>query len=393
MEKKEITIEHYSLIQGGPIHRLLVKLRLDQPRWKLALIILSIVWLPLFIITALNGTLYNGPRLSFLEDYAMQGRLLIGIPMMILIKNVVYRKIPLVLQYVTEVLMHPIDREQFMHGALQKAKSRTDSGWREIILLVLVIVIAISPIKAATILENRSGPGSWLTSPKDGQQLLSLAGYWVRYISIPIFQYFLLGWLWRYAAWVMLLFRISRIKLKLQPTHPDSSGGLEIILLAQRNFNLLFVVLGLVISSALTAKMVYDGVSFEMIRVQMTGFIILSIILLLFPLLFFIKQLIDCKNRGKFELSKAGINLSHKFEEGWVKPLRQEDRIAEVGVDSSIHVDYYSIYVFLQQFHILPVTFSDVLVLGLMLFAPFIPIFFIYFSITDLLQKLIGLLV
>ena len=393
MNKNDFSPETFSLIEGGPIHKLLVKLNMDQHRWKLALIFLCITWLPLVVITAINGTLYNGAGLNFLEDYTMQGRLLIGIPMMILIKNIVYSKIPMVLHYISEVLMHPGDREQFIQGALQKAKNRSDSIWREILLLAMVIAIAISPIKGATVIEDRTGPGSWLASPKEGEQLLSLAGYWVRYISVPVFQYLLFGWLWRYTAWIMLLFRISRIKLKLQPTHPDSSGGLGIILLAQRNFNLPFIAFGSVISCALISNMLHDGVSFEMIRVELTGYIILSIILLLFPLFFFCEQLIDTKIKGKMDLSRAGIRLSHKFEEEWVKPLRLEDRVAEDAVDSSIQVDYYSNYEYLQQFRIVPITFRDVVLLALMLFVPFIPIFFIHFSITDLLQKLIGMLV
>ena len=222
--------------------------------------------------------------------------------------------------------------------------------------------------------------------------MLSLAGNWVRYISIPVFQFLFLNWLWRYLSWIMLLYRISRMKLNLQPTHPDGSGGLGIIMLAQRSFILLFVVFGIVISSGMTARLVEDAGSFDTIRVELTGFIILCIILVLFPLLFFSRKLVDVKTQGKLDLGKAGSNLSKKFEGGWVDPLRVQERIADIAVDPSMHYDYSGLYILLQDMRIIPLRFTDIFIMALMFFLPFVPLFFIHFSIVELLEKLVGML-
>ena len=149
-------LEDYLLTEGGIVHHLLVKLHIENQRWILALLLLCLTWLPLVIFTSIDGTLFSGNRLPFLKDYTMQGRLLLAIPIMVLIKHIVYSKIPAVLQYISEVLLLPGDREQFIKGPLQLAKKRSDSVMLEIILLVVVAGIALSQNKGATFVADSS---------------------------------------------------------------------------------------------------------------------------------------------------------------------------------------------------------------------------------------------
>ncbi len=71
----------------------------------LAFILLRITWLPVVIITAIEGILFADTPLPFLKDVFIQGRVLIGMPLILMIGYAVYRNSPAVLQYVTEVLM------------------------------------------------------------------------------------------------------------------------------------------------------------------------------------------------------------------------------------------------------------------------------------------------
>jgi uncharacterized membrane protein len=58
-----------------------------------------------------------------------------------------------------------------------------------------------------------------------------------------------------------------------------------------------------------------------------------------------------------------------------------------------MQVDYSGVYLLLQELRIIPIRISDVMIMAFSLYLPFIPIFFIQFSIVELLQKLMGLLV
>ena len=55
---------------------------------------------------------------------------------------------------------------------------------------------------------------------------LSLAGWWHALVSVPIFQFLLVRWYFRMFIWARFLWQVSRIELRLVPTHPDRVGGL-----------------------------------------------------------------------------------------------------------------------------------------------------------------------
>lgn len=393
MNRAEFIEKDFLFSNSGLINRFEKKLTLHTHRWGLAIIVLCIAWLPLVIITAIDGTLYSGTGLPFLKDLAIQGRLLIGIPMLILIKAVVYRRIPEVLQYISEVLINPVDRDRFVSVAIQKAIKRTDSTLSEIIFLLAVVGFALSPAEATSLFITDKESGTWLISVKEGKQAMSLASNWTQYISIPIFQFLLLRWIWRYIVWLTLLFRISNMNLNLKPTHPDGSGGVGVIFLAQRNFHLFFVVCGMVISSVMINLFMLKTVTFETLKLQILGYVILAVFLIFIPMLFFTRKLVKTKYQGQLELSRAGTNLSKKYEEEWIKPMGAEKRIADDTVDPSMQVDYSGVHILLQEMRIIPIRLNDIFIMVVSLFIPFIPIFFIQYSVVELLQKLMGLLV
>ncbi|MGL6268452.1 MAG: hypothetical protein ACRC2O_11030, partial [Chitinophagaceae bacterium] len=349
--------------------------------------------LPLVILTAISGTLYTGTNLSFIKDIAIQCRILIGIPMLILISDVVFKKTSPVLEYLSEVMMLPGDKEMFISGPLLKAKRSIDAAWTEIILVIIVVGIAFSNEGGTSFFVEHIASGSWIVSMKEIDYPLSNAGKWLHYISIPVFQFLLIRWLWRYLVWIMLLFKISKMNLCLQPSHPDNTGGLGVILIAQRNFIYLFVVFGIVISGEMIESLLGNEKLFDTIKVEILGYVILSISLVVFPLFFFTRKLVKTKYTGLIDLSKAGIILSKKFETEFVQHMSTEKKIAENTVDPSMHVDYSGIYQSLQEMRTVPIGVSDIIIMGLLLFGTFVPIFFIHYSIAEILQKLMGLLV
>jgi hypothetical protein len=282
-----------------------------------------------------------------------------------------------------------------LNTAFRQAKKLTGSALAEIILLLIVIGATINFVKGGvfgSIGAHYSQTTSWMYYIKDGNQTLSVAGYWAIIISIPIFQFLLLRWLWRYFIWILLLFRLSKAKLNLLPTHADRAGGLAIVMIAQRSFNLIFVAGSIVISGQFIAQIIQDPDSFNAIRVEGIGYIIICIFCILIPLLFFTGKLSKTKNEGLLHLSNLGAELSRKFEREWVNDLSIERRIEEQQVDPSLVFNYAGMYDSVQQLRTIPVTLRDIIGMGITLFMPFIPILFIHFSAWELLQKIAGLL-
>ena len=313
--------------------------------------------------------------------------------MLLMIKLTIDSKVITVAKYLSETLMAPGERQQILNTAFQEAKKLRSSVWTEITMMLIVIGANISLVKGGVYSGLESGTGSWMASTEEGTQTLSFAGDWALFISIPLFQFLLLRWLWRYFAWVLLLFRLSKARLNLLPYHADRSGGLGIIILAQRNFNLIFVAYSIVLSGELIAQLTKDPDAFNSIRSVVIGFIVICLIVVLFPLLFFTGKLLKTKQHGLLDLSNLSVDLSRRFEKEWINDLPIERRIAEKQVDPSMVFDYSGIYESVQKLRIIPVTLRDIIGMGITLFVPFIPLLFIHFSITELLKKIAGMLV
>jgi len=390
--------EGFSLSSGGPFNRALELMRLHNKQGKLMGLSLCITWLPLLILTLFEGTLYTGRELPFLKDVAMHARLLVALPMLIMIELTIDSKVYVVIKYLAEELMSLKDRQDFLATSFQRARKLTNSALTEIILLLIVIGITVSFVRGGVYATLEDGTTSWMTYTREASQRMSVAGYWAIFISIPIFQFLILRWLWRYIIWVMLLFLLSKAKLNLMPTHADRAGGLGIIMIAQRSFNLIFVAGGVAISGRLIEQLIKHPDAFESIKRQGIAYIILCLVFLLVPLLFFMGKLFKIKNEGLLRMSNLGATLSRRFEHEWVNNLQIEEKIVkkkieeETEVDPSMIFDYSGMYDTLQQLRTVPVTPRDLIGMGLILFVPFIPIPFIHYSVVELLHKIAGLL-
>src|SRR4051812_18663569 len=105
MEAKPDNSTEFSLSAGGPLNNIKVRMRLNPQQRKLAIAVLCITWVPLVIITAIEGSLYSGSELPFLQDVAMQARLLVALQMLLLIKTGVDTKVTAVIKYISETLL------------------------------------------------------------------------------------------------------------------------------------------------------------------------------------------------------------------------------------------------------------------------------------------------
>jgi hypothetical protein len=325
--------------------------------------------------------------MPFLKDVAMQSRLLIALPMLILIKPFIDNRVMIVSQYLASALMPAEQRQEILSNTYARAEKLTSSALTEIILLLLIIGTTASMVSSGVYSALTTGT-SWMASTSGGVQTLSHAGYWAVFFSLPLFQFFLLRWLWRYIVWVSMLFRLSKAEMYLPPTHADRACGLGVIALAQNSFNMIFVTGSVILSGQLIALLLQNPDSFNIIRGEAIGYIVVSLILIILPLLFFTGKILKIKNKGLVNLSDLGVNLSRKFENEWVNNLPVEKKPTADPVNPSMIYDYAGMYEYLQQLRPVPITIRDAVSMVIMLFLPFIPILFVHFSVAELLQRI-----
>ncbi len=385
--------ENFSLSEGGPVYEALLKMNLLNKPGKLALAGLCITWLPLVIFSAFEGSLYTGAGVTFFKDAAIQFRLLAAMPILIMARLIIDNKVSDVLRYFSAVLMTDQEKQPVFTTAMHRAKILTSSSLTEIVLLLIVISTTISLVKSGAYSELNNGQISWMAYSREGNQNLTLAGHWVVFISLPLFQLFLYRWIWRYFVWVLLLFRFSRARLNLLVTHSDKTGGLGILLLVQKSFLQIFVAGSVVISGELIMNLIKHPDTFTTIRNELIGYVVLCLILILFPLIFFTGKLVRLKQEGLLQLSKLGADLSAEFEKEWINDKPIEKRLTEKQVDPSMLTDFDSVFESMQQIRPVPITLRDVIGLTIPLLAPFLPLLLIHFSVMELVQKILKLLV
>ncbi len=221
----------FSLFWGGPLFQLLVRSHLATPAFDLMkrrIVFLSLfAWLPLLILSLIDGKALGSVGLPFLYDIEMHARFLLALPLLIVAELMVHQRMRLVVGQF-------IDREIISVEVLPKFKVVIDSAMKlrnsVVIELILVILIFVAGYYLWSTVSGMgkigSSAGTWHTSAAGIGAQLSPAGYWYSFVSRPLFQFIPLRWYFRLLIWARLLWQISRLELNLIPTHPDRAAGL-----------------------------------------------------------------------------------------------------------------------------------------------------------------------
>jgi len=100
--------------------------------------------------------------------------------------------------------------------------------WRDAWLPEALFLLAAVLLALATPNQNIFAYLSGLTGGSNpsavGEATWSSRWYWM--VCMTVFCFLLLRWLWRLGMWGFFLWRLSRLDLRLVPTHPDRAGGL-----------------------------------------------------------------------------------------------------------------------------------------------------------------------
>ena len=105
----------------------------------------------------------------------------------------------------------------------------------------------------------------------------------------------------------------SDLKLELRASHTDLAGGLGVIGVGHAIFIILFFILATLLSSDLAANMLYEEEVLVSVKQIVMVFIVLSIIVIMVPLMFFVRQLVDLKHNALVEYSTLQNQISNDF--------------------------------------------------------------------------------
>ena len=373
-----------SLIRGGPFYRAQQATRLIRPdEWnhsrRLTLAI-AVGWLPLILITALFNP---GALVSLLNDYRVYSRILIAVPVLLIGQLLMESRFRLVVRHLAETDLLGTSDWTRMENVIRILKRLRDSPFPEATILVLLIVHTLTSFRGLV------DATPWLTYGAEPNLHLTPAGWYALLVTTTMFQFLLGLGLWKWLLWAIFAFRLSRLDLRLVPTHPDGHGGLGFLGQTRVGFAPVSFAAASVIGATWRHEILHHGanlMSFKLPAIVLVGIIGL---IAFGPLAFFVPRLAALRRQGILEYGTLGQIHSINFHEKWIRQRAGHEAEFLTAPESSRLADYGQSYARLEQMRPFPADRGTFVALGLSLVLPMLPAILAVVPLAVILKSLL----
>lgn len=366
------TMKKLSVIEGGPLDRLQRRLglmKLEAPLIvRRALVFSLVAWLPLLILSALQGTLLTNVKIPFLYDPSAHIRFLLSVPLLIVAEVVIGPRIVAATgHFITSGLISE-DRYRDFDTAIVDAIRLRDSTLAEAIILAITYFGAFVSIRfvSATV-------SNWHSLVTESGHPFTLAGYWYALVALPIFQFLVYRWLWRTFIWCRFLWRVSKLDLELVPTHPDQAGGLGFLGETHRLYGIFIFAYAATVSAVACREVLFDKVPVQTFKIPIASLIILMLLLFLGPLFMFAPILLRTRRKGLHEYSTLACKLGRLYDRKWVKGNPLGESLLSTPDNTSL-ANYSHDYELVDRMRVFPFEPRTALALALAGLIPMVPL-------------------
>ncbi len=225
----------------------------------------------------------------------------------------------------------------------------------------------------------------------DGSRVvnLSMAGWWHALVSVPVFQFLLLRWYFRVFIWARFLVQVSRIELKLVPTHPDRVGGLGFLTNVVYAFTPILLAHGVLLAGLIADRIFFDGATLPQFKMEIFGGVAVLVLLVLFPLMAFLGQLARVKRTGLGEYGGLAQRYVREFDAKWLRSGDPgEPLLASADIQSL--ADLSNSFQVIREMRLVPFSKDTVLQLAIITLAPVAPLLLTMISFEELMKRLLS---
>ncbi|HEX4851372.1 MAG TPA: hypothetical protein VFV08_11225 [Puia sp.] len=384
------SLTNFSLVQNGIFHSWLQKAHLAGLSTRNYLLrtltICAVLWLPLLLLSLFQGlTFGNKVEITFANDFVTHVRLLVIIPILIFSERPVdYRLKELSHFFFVAGILNKDDYSKF-EKIKQSIIKYSMSWWPDLVILIIITSNIVIRWK------NQPHVSSfWVLLPKDGTEVISWAGIWYLAISIPLFQYLLLRWLWRWIMWLIYFRKIAHLPLKLNPAHPDKAGGLGFLGIQPAPFLSVTLAMSMLVSVAIAGQIVFFKVPLKDYYVLLSGVAFIAIILNVLPLLMFMRPMAKQRRKGIFEYSALIQEHHREFDQKWLYKKSDEQILGTS--DPSSMIDINSSFESVINMRFFPFDIRIMFTTILIVILPILPLMFFEYKLMDLVKEILKLL-
>ena len=367
-----LDMRRLSVVEGGPLDRLQLRLglmKLQRPLiLRRALVFSLVAWLPLLILSALQGTLLTNVRIPFLYDPSAHIRFLLSVPLLIVAEVVIGPRIVAATSHFITSGLIPEARYPDFDVAIVDASRLRDSTLAEAIILAITYFGAFASIRFLSPTVS-----TWHSLVNESGHRFTLAGYWYALVALPIYQFLVFRWLWRTFIWCRFLRRASKLDLELVPTHPDQAGGLGFLGETHRLFTIFIFAYAATASAIAAREILFDKVTIQSYKIPIAAHVVVMLLIFLGPLFMFAPILLRTRRKALHEYSTLGCKLGRLYDQKWVKgnPLGESLLAAP---DNTSLANYSRDYELVDRMRVFPFEPRTAVVLALAALIPMVPL-------------------
>jgi len=381
----------FSLALGGPLYQLLRRARLSDDALSMLkgriLVISLVAWLPLLLLSAWAGRLLGGDiTVPFLKDVDVHVKLLVVVPLLIVAELVVHRRLrPLIGQFIEQDLVPGTARGRF-DAALASAVRLRNSVAAELLMIAVVYGFGIMVVWRH---YTSLAASTWYAIPSAQGLEPSPAGIWYGFVSLPIFQFLLVRWLYRLFIWARFMWQVSRLDLQLLPTHPDRAGGLGFLANVLPAYYPLAAAFGAMLAGVLADRIFYSGARLLDFKAQIGAAIGSFVVVFVGPLLVFAPRIAQARGAGLLEYGALAQRYERAFDARWLRgergaPAGDGDIQSIAGMGEKFQT--------IRSMSMTPVGVQDIIRLAMAIAVPIVPLVLTEMPLEDLLKLIFGLL-
>ena len=385
--------QNFSLILGGPLFQLLCRAHLSDNALHLArkriLVISLVTWLPLLLLSAMEGNLLPGKLpVPFLLDAEVHIRFLLALPLFIAAELLVHQRMRTVVQQFLERQLIPESAMAQFDAAIAAAMKLRNSVSAEVGLIAFVYAFGVLFIWPHYMALDAA---TWYATPTPDGASFSIAGTWFKFVSIPFFQFILIRWYFRIFIWMRFLWHVSRIDLKLIPTHPDNTGGLGFVSGIVFAFVPLLMAHGALVAGNLANRIFHLDEQLLDFKGPVALVIVALLCLVAGPLLVFTPQLARAKRTGLREYGALAQRYVREFDTKWLRGGAGPDEPLLGSADLQSLADQGTSFAIIRDMKTVPISRDAVLQLIAAVLAPIVPLGLTIMPLEDLVKQLLGI--
>ena len=384
----------FSLVMGGPFYRLLQRLRLSGPGLELLgrrVIVLSLfTWLPLLVLSLVDGKAWGGAiRIPFLADAETYARFLVALPLMLVAEVVANSRLGGIVKRFTERELIPEPARARFDAAKASALRLRNSTVAEVAIVLFVYTAGVLYIWRHHIAMDVP---TWHSSQVGGVMRPSLAGWWLVGVSLPIFQFLYVRWLFRIFIWARFLWQVSRLGLHLIPTHPDRAGGIGFLRNVVYAFVPWLMAQGAMMSGILADRILFDGAALPQFKIELAGLVAVLTLVMLGPLLFFTPTLEKARRTGWSEYGTLAHRYMSGFDRKWLRGGAPKDEPLMGSADIQSMADMGNSYAVVQSMRVTPFSVQTIVQIAVITLVPVLPLVLTMFSVEQLVGRLLQMI-